>query len=161
MHLFKYHHLNQSYLNKVRSILSHLKLEHCSTKWCKYLSRHWQQAFLHIPTMDAKVHVFKHCCNTIKTGFIEIKSITDWAMIETECLWNRNISRKKPVLKDGTYLALTKHRSITDRAMLEHLSLNSTSGNEFTCFFYTLFMLTAVTFINITKFKFILLFPPT
>jgi hypothetical protein len=49
-------------------------------------------------------------------------------MIETECLWNRNISRKKPVLKHGLYPAFTKHGSITDRAVLEHLSLNSTSG---------------------------------
>jgi hypothetical protein len=48
-------------------------------------------------------------------------------VIETECLWNRNISRKKPVLKHGSYLALTKHGSVTDRAVLEQLSLNSTS----------------------------------
>jgi hypothetical protein len=49
-------------------------------------------------------------------------------VIETECLWNRNISRKKPVLKHGSYPALTKHGSITDRAVLEQLSLISTSG---------------------------------
>jgi hypothetical protein len=49
-------------------------------------------------------------------------------MIETECLWNRNISRKKPVLKHGLYLTFTKHDLITDRAVLERLSLNSTSG---------------------------------
>ncbi len=51
-------------------------------------------------------------------------------MIETECLWNRNISQKKPVLKHGSYAAFTKHGSITDRAVLEHLSLNSTSGSS-------------------------------
>ncbi len=52
-------------------------------------------------------------------------------MIETECLWNRNISRKKPVLKHGSYPAFTKHGSITDRAVLEHLSLNSTSDKGY------------------------------
>jgi hypothetical protein len=41
--------------------------------------------------------------------------------------WNRNISQKKPVLKHSSYPAFTKHGSITDRAVLEHLSLNSTS----------------------------------
>jgi hypothetical protein len=51
-------------------------------------------------------------------------------VIETECLWNRNISRKKPVLKHGSYTAFTKHGSITDRAVLEQLSLNSTSGPD-------------------------------
>jgi hypothetical protein len=36
---------------------------------------------------------------------------------------------KKQVLKHGSYPALTKHGSITDRAVLEQLSLNSTSGH--------------------------------
>jgi hypothetical protein len=49
-------------------------------------------------------------------------------VIETECLWNRNISRKKKVIKHGSYLAFTKHGSITDRTVLEELPLNSTSG---------------------------------
>jgi hypothetical protein len=49
-------------------------------------------------------------------------------VIETGCLWNSIISRKKPVLKPGSYPALTKHGSITDQAVLEQLSLNSTSG---------------------------------
>jgi hypothetical protein len=51
-------------------------------------------------------------------------------MIETECLWNRNIYRKEPVLNHGSCPAFTKHGSITDRAVTEHLSLNSTSGDK-------------------------------
>ena len=69
----------------------------------------------------------------IKTGapgFIDFFSITDWAVIETERLWNRNKFREKPVLKHGSYPAFTKHGSITDRAVLEKLSLNSTSGQK-------------------------------
>ncbi len=58
-------------------------------------------------------------------------------MIEIECFWNRNISRKKTVLKHGSYPAFTKHGSITDRAVLEQLSLNSTSG------FYIKFLFSA------------------
>jgi hypothetical protein len=37
--------------------------------------------------------------------------------------------RKKTVLKHGSYPAFTKHGSITDQAVLEHLTLNSTSAH--------------------------------
>ncbi len=58
----------------------------------QYLFLHWHSTDEWFPTMYTKIHVFKHCCNTIKTGipgFIEIKSVTDLAVIETECLRNR------------------------------------------------------------------------
>jgi hypothetical protein len=41
--------------------------------------------------------------------------------------WYRNKSTKKPVLKYGLYPAFFKHGSVTDRAVLENFSLNSTS----------------------------------
>ncbi len=73
-------------------------------------------------------NIFKLSIKTGVPGFIELLSITDRAVFECRRLWHRNKSRKKPVLNHGSYLAFFKHSSITDRAVLEDLFLNSTSG---------------------------------
>ncbi len=61
-----------------------------------------------------------HDSYPIKTGFsgfIGLKSITGWAVIETEHLWKRNISRKIPLLKHDSYPSFTIPGSITDWAV--------------------------------------------